>query len=97
MTDDELTTIVQNHTGFPWFNGTAYAEYKGYPGEIKTLRRAIARDVDELADVMEWLRGDKHFAQADRLRTIIGRLARCVPPVVHETPDWIIAIARGWK
>jgi hypothetical protein len=29
MNDRELTQIVQNHTGYPWFNGKAYAEYHG--------------------------------------------------------------------
>ncbi|URC15540.1 hypothetical protein DB2_38 [Octadecabacter Antarctic DB virus 2] len=29
MNDRELTQIVQNHTGFPWFNGKAYVGYHG--------------------------------------------------------------------
>jgi hypothetical protein len=29
MNDRELTQIVQNHTGYPWFNGKAYVEYHG--------------------------------------------------------------------
>jgi hypothetical protein len=29
MNDRELTQIVQNHTGRPWFNGKAYVDYHG--------------------------------------------------------------------
>lgn len=36
--------------------------------------------VDDLFDVMEWLRRDSLFAQADRVRTLLARLARSVPP-----------------
>lgn len=36
--------------------------------------------VDDLYEVMEWLREDKLFSQSDRVRTLTGRLARTVPP-----------------
>lgn len=35
--------------------------------------------ISDLIDLMEWLRQDGLYAQSDRLRTIIGRLARTMP------------------
>ncbi|MDO5643638.1 MAG: hypothetical protein Q4G26_14790 [Paracoccus sp. (in: a-proteobacteria)] len=43
--------------------------------------------VDDLDDVMEWLREDKHYKQADRIRTIMARLARSVPEHQIEYDD----------
>lgn len=44
----------------------------------KQQAAAAQSAVDDLFDVMEWLRADKHFAQADRVRTIMARLAKAV-------------------
>lgn len=35
--------------------------------------------VDDLHDVYLWLKEDGHYKQSDRIRTIVGRLARAVP------------------
>lgn len=35
--------------------------------------------VDDLFEVMNWLRDDKLYAQADRIRTLLARLAKSVP------------------
>lgn len=55
--------------------------------------------VDDLHDVIEWLRETKNFAQADRVRTIAGRLARSVGkyPAFSGYDDSLIRnIARDW-
>ena len=61
---------------------------------VKT-NQAICWAVDDLHQVMEWLREGKHYAESDRLRTIIGRLARAVPK--SDEPNLIRTIARGYK
>lgn len=53
--------------------------------------------IDDLVDVMEWMREDKLFAQADRLRTLIGRLSRVVGNGgVMTTGNEIREIAKTW-
>ena len=47
----------------------------------------IDNEIDELVSVMEWLREDKLFNQADRLRTLIGRVARAIPDYPVFTLD----------
>ena len=100
MTDipQRLINEIQNYTGFPWWNGKAYADFKGYPGRIRMLEGGIGDAVDDIHDVMNWLREDKLFRQSDRLRTIAGRLARLQGPYVPGKPPVLIRdIARGWK
>jgi hypothetical protein len=93
-----LIVEVQRHTGFPWWNGEAYAEYKGYPQAIRANEREIGRATDDICDVIEWLRKDRLFAQADRLRTIAGRLARALPDLdLPGDKDLLRHQARGWK
>ena len=92
-----LINEVQRYTGYPWWNGRAYAEYKGYPGRISDLERGIGTAIDDIHDVMEWLREDRLFRQSDRLRTIGGRLARLQRPFVGDRAFLIRDIARGWK
>jgi len=61
---------------------------------------AAAQDaVDDLYDVMQWLRETKNFAHADRVRTIAGRLARSVlrcPAFDGYDDNLIRNIARDW-
>jgi len=72
MTDDDLKKIVQDHTGFPWFNGKAFAENKGYYALAVNVHMAC----DDLGDVIEMLRGAGHYAESDRIRTIRDRLRK---------------------
>lgn len=78
VTLPDMIASVQNHTGFPWFNGEAYAEYKGYPQTIRRNEIAIADAVSDLYEVVEWLRTEKLYAQSDRIRAIAQRLNK--PP-----------------
>ena len=91
----DLVQQVQNHTGAPWWNGAAYAEFRGYPQRLSQMDKGIGDAVDDLADVIEWLREEKMFGQSDRLRTIAGRLARLRRK--GDGADSIREIARGWK
>lgn len=59
------------------------------------INQSIGDSVDDLNDVMEWLREEKQYEKADRLRTIIGRLARLRRP--DNNPNLIVEIARGYK
>lgn len=56
----------------------------------------LGRAVDDLFDVMEWLREEKRFAQSDRIRVIAGRLARLRRTFPTERPDLIVVMARSW-
>ena len=47
--------------------------------EWHTSMHRVQSAVDDLHDVFEWLRENKHYKEADRIRTIVGRLARAVP------------------
>ena len=72
---DHLIAQVQNYTGAPWWNGEAYDQYHGLSASILETRKRVGEAVDDLADVIEWLKAEKQFDKADRLRTIAGRLA----------------------
>jgi hypothetical protein len=89
-----LINEVQKHTGAPWWNGHAYAEFKGYPQRLALTEREVGDAVDDISAVIEWLREEKQFDKADRLRTIAGRLARLLPD--SENPDLIRQQAKGW-
>lgn len=63
-TDQEVMRIVQNHAGVPWFNGEAWAAYRGYNSVI-----IAARDVaNELREIVEEMREEKLYKYSDRLR-----------------------------
>lgn len=82
----------------PWWNGKAYDDYHGLSARIRTTDDGLGSAVDDLYDVIEWLREDKQFDKADRVRTIAGRLARLQLPLgTDEKSDAIRDIARGWK
>jgi hypothetical protein len=69
----EMIVQIQNHTGYPWWNGQAYAEYRGYPQAIWRLKADMRCVADDLEDVIQWLRAEQLYAHADRLRTIQRR------------------------
>ena len=91
-----LISEIQKHTGFPWWNGHAYAESKGYPQKIKAMNSDMGRAVDDLFDLMEVLRAEKNYEGADRLRTIIGRLARARTAIAEDS-DLVRTMAKDWK
>ncbi|MGP9790718.1 hypothetical protein [Roseinatronobacter sp. NSM] len=66
----------------------------------KHTSRSAQEAVDDMVDVMEWLREEGKFEQADRLRTIAGRLARSVPPYPVfsglDSPSLTRNLARTW-
>lgn len=72
----DLIRQIQDHTGFPWWNGEAYAGFMGYPQQIWKLKCEFRRAIDDLSDVVELLRNEKHFAEADRLRAIAARMSQ---------------------
>lgn len=92
----KLVNEIQNYTGFPWWNGMAFAEYVGYPQRVRTLELALGDAIDDMWDVMEWLREEKQFDKADRIRIIMGRAARALDSQ-HGPADAIRIIAKGWK
>lgn len=57
----------------------------------------IAMAVDDLCQVIDWLREEKLYSQSDRLRTITGRLARARRSYWYEKPHWCVSIARKFK
>ena len=54
-----------------------------YLDDWRKTMREVGDAVDDLSDLMELLREGKHYAEADRLRTIMSRLANAVPS--HQT------------
>ena len=93
---ESLINEVQKYTNAPWWNGHAYAEFKGYPGRINEMEIGIGDAIDDLFDVMEWLRSEKLFAQSDRIRTISGRLARLRGPSPDKNSTSVRDIACSW-
>ena len=70
------------------------------PMYLETWRETnhkVGDAVDDLYDIMEWLRKDKAYPQADRLRAVIGRLARAVPMDHMARKTAIRNIARTFK
>lgn len=94
MTEKSLTQMVQDETGMPWFNGAAFASHHGYPQMAKTIGGAIA----DLNDVMQALRERGDYAAADRMRSIIGRMARSLPgtEAARYAQDDIQNVAANW-
>jgi len=50
-----------------------------YLNDWKSTMDEIGGIVDDMVAVMEWLRKNKHYEEADRVRTLAGRLARLIP------------------
>ncbi len=71
-----------------------------FVAEWKASLLRVQESVDDLHDVYEWLRGNKHYKEADRIRTIVGRLARAVPahPIFSawDNPKLIRNLARTY-
>lgn len=74
---------IANSKGQPQVIGKLHDALREHePQYLRDWRNSmvsVGNGVDDLVDVMEWLREGKHYAEADRLRTIIGQLARSVP------------------
>jgi len=66
----ELMQVVQNHTGFPWFNGRAYVDFFGWTA----LAAKAHRSVEELDGVIADLRREGRYDISDRLRAIRDEL-----------------------
>ena len=59
---------------------TALREHSpSYLDDWRATMSEVGSAVDDLSDLMEWLREGKHYAEADRLRTIMAKLANAVP------------------
>lgn len=67
--------------------------------DILELNRRIADAVDDLDAMIEWLREEKQFEKADRLRTITGRIARLrvIEPNNSPSKDLVCEQARGYR
>jgi hypothetical protein len=64
---------------------------------LTQLNTGIGNAVDDLSDVIDWLREEKDYEKADRLKTIAGRLARMQrPSSVPYSNKLTREIARGW-
>ena len=62
----------------------------------RQLDGVVAETVDDLVDVIDWLREDGRFNQADRLRTLAGRLARKTLKPLDANPRSFQELARTW-
>lgn len=65
-----LIVEIQKYTNCPWWNGQAYVSFFGY----ETLAFQAGQTVDDLTDMIEWLRDEKDYEKSDRLREIRKRL-----------------------
>ena len=74
MTDEDLMRIVQNHTGFPWFNGMAFVENKGIGFAARNFEIKRASLADDLSDLQGRLRKQRVYWAADRVRDLISLL-----------------------
>jgi hypothetical protein len=92
---EKLINRVQDYTNAPWWNGQAYAELKGYPQQIRKADVAMGTAVDDIANVVDWLRDEKQYAKADILRRIAGDLARAMQD--NDDPTLQRHDAKGWK
>lgn len=52
--------------------------------------------IGDIADVIEWLREDKQYAAADRLRQVAGNMARARRTDLSENPNSWGLIAAKW-
>ena len=66
-----------------------------YVSSWKRMESTVASAVDDLVEVIDWLRDGKHFAESDRVRTIVGRLARSRTEYYGES-NLYRGIARDW-
>jgi hypothetical protein len=92
-----LAVEVTGYTDMPWWNAEAYDDYAGLSSKLRRYFYRTGDTIDDLIEVMEWLRSEKQFDKADRLRTIIGRLARLRPDVAESESGSNRDKARGWK
>lgn len=92
---DDLAAAVGRYTNMPWWNGQAYAEFRGMPQALRAYADGVGEAVDDLHDVMDWLREEKDFAKSDRLRVIAGRLARLIH--TQSRPDMLREKARTYS
>ena len=53
--------------------------------------------VDDLLHVMEWLREGEHYDEADRIRTIAGRLARSRKYPFFERKELLRSVAKTFR
>lgn len=94
-------TILQHH--MQWRDSYPYCANRDKLGPI--LYRMdyydiqIGMAVDDLSQVIDMLRADKRYLEADRLRTIAGRLARARRRNDREenSPGLVLTQARGWR
>jgi cysteinyl-tRNA synthetase len=82
-----LAAEVTKYTNMPWWNAEAYDAYCGLSTKLRSYFHRTGDTIDDLIEVMEWLRSEKQFDKADRLRTIIGRLARLRPDEPRGNAD----------
>jgi hypothetical protein len=68
---DRLIQEIQNHTGAPWWNGEAYAEYRGYPQKIMLQAKAMRQASADIQAVIDRLRSARLYEHADALREIV--------------------------
>ena len=67
---------------------------------IEFLSEAMGTAIDDLYEVAEWLREEKDYQRSDRLRTIIGRLARSRPDGPASDvfqKNLVRTMAREWR
>lgn len=60
----------------PPFGGSVWEMHKEYYKRLAEYDLQIGNAIDDLYDIMNWLRKEERFSGSDRIRTIVGRLAR---------------------
>lgn len=83
LSDDEFIQIVQDRTGFPFFNGAAYVKFAGWYAFSIHARSAC----DDFDDLIKVLRAEKHYFASDRIRTINDRLRKQLNYVRPDMAD----------
>lgn len=74
MTEDELRKIVQDYTGFPWFNGAAYADHMGLYTKHNAALPKLESSLVALRLLQDALRQEKQYNHSDKLRDVIAEI-----------------------
>lgn len=88
----DLETINREHRG-----SRQRAAFAPFFDRVDKYDADIGTAVDDLHDLMDWMRQDGNYAHSDRLRSIMGRLARARRNEPDAGQSSYRQIARGYK
>lgn len=107
MTDQAMIPMIEDTTppavrdaledaAYPRIDSPTYQKHNAVYRRLDRYDDALGQAVDDLVDVIEWLRAERQYDKADRLRTIAGRLARARRENFREDKRLYRRQARGW-